>query len=460
MVTTKTVFICQNCGYQSPKWLGRCPNCQKWDTLIEERLQDIVEERKDIRSFPSSPPQKLTDIKSGDNIRTNTNIKELDRVLGGGIVSGSVILIGGEPGIGKSTLLLQVSGILAKSKRVLYVNGEESIAQTKLRADRLRITSDNLYIINDTEVSSIAEHIEKLNPEVVVIDSIQVLYNRDFSQSPGSVTQIKECSGTLTVLAKYKGFSLFIVGHVTKEGAIAGPKILEHMVDCVIYFEGQNQMAFRILRSVKNRFGPTNEIGVFHMTQKGLIEVANPSEIFLSTYSKSISGSAVVPTMEGTRSILVEIQALVAPSNFSMSRQRAIGIDLNRLLLLIAVLEKRLNLNLANYDVFVNVAGGIKVVEPGCDLAVCLAVASSFKNRPVSNDTIFIGEVGLGGEIRSVGQSQLRINEAVRLGFKKCILHNSDIKHITGASSIELLGVENIAEAIEIALKSKETRNQ
>lgn len=453
MTITKTIFICQSCGYQAPKWLGRCPDCQKWNSLIEERLQDTGRDKAAKKTFFSSaPPQKIKDIKPSDYIRTKTDIKELDRVLGGGLVSGSVILIGGEPGIGKSTLLLKVSNILAEKEKVLYVSGEESIAQTKLRADRLGVSSDNLYIINDTEVSSIIEHIKKLAPEVAVIDSIQVLYNRDFSQSPGSVTQIKECAGALTALAKYKGFSLFIVGHVTKEGSIAGPKILEHMVDCVIYFEGQSQGNFRILRSIKNRYGPTNEIGVFHMTQAGLIEVVNPSGVFLANRQKNVSGSAVVPSIEGTRPILVEIQALIRNSNFTISRQRAIGVDLNRLLLLIAVLEKRLNLNLANYDAFVNVAGGIKVIEPACDLAVCIAIASSYKNKPADNNTIFIGEVGLGGEIRNVGQIQLRIDEATRLGFKKCLLPDSDAKQVEGRSSMELLGVGNIKEAIEISL--------
>lgn len=453
MVITRTIFICQNCGYQAPKWLGRCPDCQKWNALIEEKLQDAVSDKPQRRIVSFQPPQRLNDIKSTERMRTQTNIKELDRVLGGGIVAGSVILIGGEPGIGKSTLLLQVCSILAKGKRVLYVSGEESMAQTKLRADRLGILASNLYIVNDTGLSSITEHIEKLNPEIVVIDSIQVLYNSDFSQSAGSVTQIRECAGELVSLAKYKGFSLFIVGHVTKEGLLAGPKILEHMVDCVIYFEGQSQTAFRILRSIKNRYGPTNEIGVFHMTQNGLVEVENPSAAFLSPGKKSVSGSATVPAIEGTRPIFVEIQALVTLSNFTISRQRSTGVDFNRLLLLLAVLEKRLNLKLANHDVFVNVAGGIKVDEPACDLAICLAIVSSFKNKPVSNDAIFIGEVGLGGEIRSVGQAQLRIDEAVRLGFKKCILPSSDIKQLRGAASIELLGVENIKEAVEKTLE-------
>ncbi|MFH0731432.1 MAG: DNA repair protein RadA [Candidatus Omnitrophota bacterium] len=452
MTTTKTIFICQECGCQSPKWLGRCPDCQKWNSLMEEMAQGAVSESITRRSYSSNmPPQRLKDVKQNDCIRTKTNINELDRVLGGGIVAGSVILIGGEPGIGKSTLLLEVSNILAKEKRVLYVSGEESITQTKMRSERLGISSDNLYVINDIEVSSIAEHIESLNPDIVVIDSIQVLYNKDFSQTAGSVTQIKESAGALTALAKYKGFSLFIVGHVTKEGSIAGPKILEHMVDCVIYFESANLTAFRILKSTKNRFGPTNEIGVFHMTQKGLIEVENPSEVFLSARGENISGSTVVSTIEGTRPILVEIQALVTASNFSMSRQRAIGYDLNRLLLLIAVLEKRLGLNLVNHDVFVNVAGGIKIAEPACDLAVTVAIASSFKNKPVDNETIFIGEIGLGGEIRGVGQIELRVNEASRLGFKRCILPKQDMTHIKAHKQIKLLGVKNIQEAADIS---------
>lgn len=451
MTTTKTIFVCQNCGCQAPKWLGRCPECQKWNTFEEEKFKgppDIEIKNKVI--FSSGSPQKLKDVKPDAFIRTNTEIKELDRVLGGGLVKGAVILIGGEPGIGKSTLLLQISNILAKTKKVLYVSGEESIAQIKLRSERLSLSADNLYIINDTEVSSIIEHIEELKPEIVVIDSIQVLYNKDFSQNAGSITQVKECTGVLTTLAKQNSFSLFIVGHVTKEGAIAGPKILEHMVDCVIYFEGEVQTHFRILRSVKNRYGPTNEIGVFQMAKEGLKEVSNPSLLFLSTRTKNISGSCVVPTIEGTRPILVEIQALVTSSNFSMSRQRSTGLDLNRLLLLVAVLEKRLSLNLTNYDVFVNIAGGIRIVEPACDLAVCVAIYSSFKNKPVDNESVFIGEVGLGGEIRSVGQIEARLNEAARLGFKRCILPKADVKKLTNLT-LELLGVENIKEALGIS---------
>jgi len=451
MPTTKTIFVCQNCGYQAPKWLGRCPECQKWNSLAEEKMPGISGVRAEKEQFVthSTRPQKIKDVKPIDYVRANTDIKELDRVLGGGIVAGSVILIGGEPGIGKSTLLLQVSNILAAKKKVLYITGEESIIQTKMRADRLDVGSDNLYIVNDVELSSIVEHIKEIAPDVVVIDSIQVLHNGEFLQSAGSVTQIKECAGALTALAKYKNFCLFIVGHVTKEGSIAGPKVLEHMVDCVIYFEGGNQGNFRILRSIKNRFGPTNEIGVFHMTQKGLIEVENPSGVFIANRQKSISGSAIVPTIEGTRPILVEIQALLGPSNFAMSRQRAIGLDSNRLTLLIAVLEKRLGLNLANCDVFVNVAGGIKVVEPACDLAVCLAIVSNFKNKPLDSETVFIGEVGLGGEIRSVGGIASRINEAARLGFKTCIMPEADVKEGQHRGPMKLLGAKNIEEAIE-----------
>ncbi len=456
MPAIKTIFVCQSCGYQSPKWLGRCPECQQWNSLIEDRMPDAVATQQN-RGFLRSgveAPQKIKDIAQSDYIRTKTNISELDRVLGGGVVLGSVILIGGEPGIGKSTLLLQICDVLAKNKKVLYVSGEESKQQIKLRFDRLGISCEGLYIATETELSAIIEHIDKLSPETVVIDSIQVLHSSDFSQGTGSVSQIKECAGALTALAKYKNFSLFIVGHVTKEGSIAGPKILEHMVDCVIYFEGQSQSNFRILRSVKNRFGPTNEIGVFHMTGKGLVEVANPSSIFLNSRANSCAGSAVVSTLEGTRPILVEIQALVSHSNFTLGRQRAIGVDLNRLLLLLAVLEKKLGLRLSNYDVFVSAAGGIEIDEPASDLAICAAVVSSYKNKPVSSNTVFIAEVGLNGELRSSAQLQARVNEASRLGFKRCVLPASDIKQVQHNASMALLGAENIEEALKGVFES------
>ncbi|MBN1405696.1 MAG: DNA repair protein RadA [Candidatus Omnitrophica bacterium] len=447
----KTIFICQSCGYQAPKWLGKCPECQKWNSFEEEAFApQVPDEAKNRPEFFSGKPQKLKDIKPDNYIRAKTGIGELDRALGGGVVKGAVILIGGEPGIGKSSLLLQVCGLLAAAKRVLYVSGEEAIAQIKLRSERLGVSADNLYIINDTEVSSIIDHISALKPDVVVIDSIQVLYNKNFSQTAGTITQIKECAGILTVLAKQNNFSMFIVGHVTKDGQLAGPKILEHMVDCVIYFEGEAETHFRILRSIKNRFGAANEIGVFQMTDKGLMEVKNPSLLFLSARSKNIPGSTVAPVIEGTRPILVEVQALMSASSFSMSRQRAIGVDLNRLLLLTAVLEKRVPLNLANYDIFVSIAGGLRIVEPGCDLAICAAIYSSLKNKPANNSTVFIGEVGLGGEIRSVSQVQSRINEAARLGFEKCILPKSGIKEAL-AGKMELIGIENIKEAIEKA---------
>ncbi len=453
---TKTIFICQECGYKFAKWLGRCPECNSWNSMVEEIN---VEKRSRARGLffeDFSKPELLSEVKIKTEFRTTIGIAELDHVLGGGIVKGSVILIGGAPGIGKSTLLLQACCRLSKKgKKVLYISAEESVAQAKLRADRLRGAGDGLYIVSETNLDVILEHIKKISPDIIVADSVQVLYLEDISSAAGSVSQIRECAARLTILAKRSGISVFLVGHVTKEGSIAGPRVLEHLVDCVLYFEGESHTSFRILRAVKNRFGSTNEIGIFEMTPNGLLDVDNPSEIFLTERPAQISGSTVVSTMEGTRPLLVEIQALVSTTNFGLPRRRTTGIDFNRSALLIAVLEKRAHLALQNQDIFVNVAGGVKIVEPAADLAVASAIASSFKERPISFSDVIFGEVGLGGEIRAVTRVQLRINEAKKLGFKRVILPNNNLKNFEKKiekSELMLIGVSTLEEALDAVL--------
>jgi DNA repair protein RadA/Sms len=392
-------------------------------------------------------PQKLAEIKAEDVLRTRTTIGELDRVLGGGLVKGSVVLIGGEPGIGKSTLMLQVASQLSKVQQVLYVSGEESARQIKLRAQRLGISSENLYILNETNLTSIIDYIKDLKPHLVVIDSIQIVYNPNFSQSAGTVTQIKESAGILTTVAKSLGITVFIIGHITKEGFIAGPKILEHIVDSVIYFEGEKNSTFRILRAIKNRFGPIDEVGIFSMDENGLSEIKDPSGVFISDRKNIAAGTAIMSTIEGTRPILVEIQALVSPSNFGMARQRSTGFDFNRMVLLAAVLEKSLGLNLSTYDVFLNIVGGVKVIEPASDLAACTAIISSFRDKPVKADTVIIGEVGLTSEVRSVSHIQQRCSEAQRLGFKRCIIPASNLNGLRERLTLELIGVNTVKEA-------------
>ncbi len=449
---TKTVFTCQSCGYQSPKWLGRCPECDKWNSFIEESFDNNSERASrsiiaDILS--SNAPQKLSAIELKGLLRTNTRISELDRVLGGGLVEGSAVLVGGEPGIGKSTLMLQVSNIISKERRVLYVSGEESLSQIKLRAKRLGLSSDNLYIVNETDLVRIIKYIKELKPYMAVIDSIQTVYNPQFSQNAGTVTQIKESAGMLTALAKSIGVSVFFIGHITKDGVIAGPKVLEHIVDSVIYFEGQKESPLRILRAIKNRFGTTDEVGIFSMEQDGLKEVKDPSGIFILHKNNPLPGSSITTVIEGTRPFLVEIQALVTASGFGMARQRSMGFDLNRMILLIAGLQKNVGLNLANQDIYLNVAGGVKVNEPASDLAVSVAISSSFKERPVRQDTVIMGEVGLTSEVRGISQVRARVNEAKRLGYKKCIIPASDYKSLKNITGIELIGVGNVSQAFE-----------
>jgi len=452
---TRSVFSCSNCGYQSPKWLGKCPDCNSWNSFSEEDYAVPLSGIKERVSLYKEGPVLLKDVVAKDEDRLKTNIIELDRVLGGGIVKGSVILIGGDPGVGKSTISLQVSNHLTKQGiGVLYVSGEESVAQTKLRARRLGESgADNLYIVNQTDLSLIVEYIKKLKPQVVIIDSIQVIFDSGISSSPGSVSQVRECAGILTQLAKTTGTSIFIIGHVTKEGTLAGPRVLEHIVDTVLYFEGDRFAIYRILRAVKNRFGSTNEIGVFEMGAQGLAEVKNPSEIFLSERPSDVSGTIVTSILEGTRPLLVEIQSLVSRSNFGYARRRAQGFDFNRLSLLVAVLEKRMGLALEAEDIFVNVAGGIKIEDPAADLAVCAVIASSFREQVVLPRAVVLGEVGLSGEIRSISQVLTRMNEAEKLGFKHCILPKNSIKNLKLKSSdMEIIPVSTLKEALDIIL--------
>ncbi|MDD5691356.1 MAG: DNA repair protein RadA [Candidatus Omnitrophica bacterium] len=454
---TKSIFSCASCGYQSPKWLGRCPDCNSWNSFSEEDYIAPSSGSKDRVSLYKDGPVLLKDVVARDEDRLRTNIRELDRVLGGGIVKGSVILIGGDPGVGKSTISLQVSNHLTKQGiGVLYVSGEESVVQTKLRAKRLGESgSDNLYIVNQTDLSLVVEYIKKLKPQVVVIDSIQVIFDSSISSSAGSVSQVRECAGILTQLAKTTGTSIFIIGHVTKEGTLAGPRVLEHIVDTVLYFEGDRFAIYRILRAVKNRFGSTNEIGVFEMGPEGLKEVKNPSEIFLSERPNNVSGSIVTSILEGTRPLLVEIQSLVSRSSFGYARRRAQGFDFNRLSLLVAVLEKRLGLALEAEDIFINVAGGIKIEDPAADLAVCAVITSSFREQVVMPQAVVLGEVGLSGEIRSISQVLTRINEAEKLGFKHCILPKNSCKTLKfDKSDMEIIPVTTLKEALDIVLGS------
>ena len=454
--SAKTVFNCQNCGYQSPKWLGKCPECNTWNSFAEEDYVSVAVKAKERVALYNQEPVLLKDVQVKETSRIKTEISELDRVLGGGIVAGSVVLIGGDPGVGKSTISLQVSNQLTKQGHtVLYVSGEESIAQTKLRAKRLgKADEGNLYIVNQIDLSLIIEHVRKIKPRVVIIDSIQVLFDPSLSSSPGSVSQVRECAGMLTQLAKTTETAFFLIGHVTKEGALAGPRVLEHIVDTVLYFEGDRFSIYRILRAVKNRFGSTNEIGVFEMGSSGLEEVKNPSQIFLSERPEDVSGSIVTSALEGSRPLLVEIQALVSKSSFGYACRRTQGFDYSRLSLLIAVLEKRIGLHMEAEDVFVNVAGGMKVEDPAADLAVAVAIASAFSEKLTTPETVVLGEVGLAGEIRSVAQAALRINEAERLGFKHCLLPKNNSRNLNGKKDgIEIIPVSTLKETLDIIMR-------
>ena len=455
-----TAFFCKECGYESAKWSGQCPSCKAWNTFVEEPvvkeknvkgIVNINAKYHETAGAKKAAPVRLSSVTAADTDRIKTDICELDRVLGGGIVEGSLVLVGGDPGIGKSTLLLQMCYNLAKNgNSVLYISGEESLGQIKLRAQRVGEASDNLMVLCETSLDTIENVLENVKPQIVVIDSIQTMYREEVGAAPGSVSQVRETTAVLMQLAKGLNISIFIVGHVTKEGVVAGPRMLEHMVDTVLYFEGDKNAAYRILRSVKNRFGSTNEIGVFEMCQEGLAEVANPSEYMLTGRPEEASGSVVVCLLEGTRPILVEIQALVCDSNFGMPRRTAAGADYNRVNLLMAVLEKRAGIHLSGSDAYVNIAGGMKVNEPAMDLGVVMALVSSFRNRPMMENTIVFGEVGLAGEVRAVSQPQIRINEAVKLGFVNCILPQVCLKNIKKTDKINLIGISSVKDAVKL----------
>jgi len=437
-------YVCQSCGYQSAKWLGRCPECGEWNSMVEELVTPVSK-----LDLPESPPIPIDAIETRDLPRLKTGLSELDRVLGGGIVPGSAILIGGAPGIGKSTLMMQTLSYLSGQKvPTLYVSGEESAEQIKLRANRLGISSPFLYILTENALEAILRGIEKARPKVVVVDSIQTLYTGEIPSAPGSVSQVRETAGRLVHLAKRENLAIFIIGHLTKEGAIAGPRLLEHIVDTVLYFEGEKGHNHRILRAIKNRFGSTNEIGVFEMQERGLAEVSNPSQVFLAERPTNVPGSVVISTLEGTRPILVELQALVTPSSLALPRRTSIGIDPYRLALLVAILEKRVGLNLGHQDIFFNVAGGIRVDEPGADLGIIVAIASSLLNKAIPFKCILLGEVGLTGEVRSINQPEIRLIEAKKMGFDKAILPKNNIRHIK-YKDLEIIGVKVIKEAFQ-----------
>lgn len=446
---TSTVFFCQSCGYESPKWMGQCPGCREWNTFVEETVEKKSAAKAQERRAAGGPVC-LSSIETKDEERVTTRMQELDRVLGGGIVPGSLVLVGGDPGIGKSTLLLQVCQKLADDgHEVLYISGEESLKQIKLRAERIGQFSDKLRLFCETNLELIGDTIRSGKPEVVIIDSIQTMYNEDVSSAPGSVSQVRESTSVLMQLAKGLGISIFIVGHVTKEGTVAGPRVLEHMVDTVLYFEGDRHASYRILRAVKNRFGSTNEIGVFEMRETGLTEVENPSQFMLNGRPEEASGSIVACSMEGTRPILLEIQALVARSQLAMPRRTAAGMDYNRVSLLLAVLEKRLNLHLSGSDVYVNIAGGIRINEPAIDLGVVLAIVSSSRDRAIDEKVLAFGEVGLSGEVRAVSQAAQRVQEAKKLGFTTVILPEVCREQIGDVKGVRLIGVRSVGDAVQ-----------
>ncbi len=447
----KTVFFCQSCGHEETKWLGQCPMCKEWNTFVEEKViassvSANVKTDRDIENKIMS----LSQVNTDEQKRFETGMKELDRVLGGGIVPGSLVLVGGDPGIGKSTLLLQVCQQLAAERQVLYISGEESLSQIKLRANRMGTFSDNMKLFCETNLGTIRDVIDKKRPEFVVIDSIQTMYSEEVSSAPGSVSQVRESTNVFMQLAKGLGITIFIVGHVTKEGTVAGPRVLEHMVDTVLYFEGDRHASYRILRGVKNRFGSTNEIGVFEMRQNGLVEVENPSEYMLSGKPENASGSVVACSMEGTRPLLIEIQALVCDTNFGMPRRTATGTDYNRVNLLMAVLEKRIGLHLANCDAYVNIAGGIRMNEPAIDLGIVMAIVSSYKNRPVDERMIVFGEVGLSGEVRAVNMPEQRVAEAKKLGFETCVVPEVSLDMVKGIKGIKIIGVKTVNDAMNL----------
>ena len=449
--SAKIIYCCQTCGYQTPKWMGRCPDCGTWDSIVEERL--AVRSSGGAHRSPAGPlsiPVAIDSIELEAENRLLTDIHEFDRVLGGGLVPGTLVLIGGDPGIGKSTLMLQaLYGLANQGHKVLYVSGEESIQQIRLRSRRLNTAASELMVVSEVEIDAILRMVQDAPPKVLVIDSIQTMYSPELASAPGSVSQVRESTVRLMLMAKKTGIPTLLVGHVTKDGAIAGPKLLEHMVDTVLYFEGDCNHIFRILRAVKNRFGSTNEIGVFEMKDQGLDEVANPSAVFLSERPANAPGSAVTASMEGTRPILVELQALASSTSFGTPRRTILGLDANRVALLAAVMEKQLGMHLMGYDIFMNVAGGVRVIEPAVDMAIVSAIASSFLDKPVADGTVVLGEVGLTGEVRAIGQVDSRVAEIKKMGFKRCLVPDGNFKRIRDIKGIQVAGIKSVSEAVE-----------
>lgn len=444
-----TVFVCNGCGYESSKWLGKCPACGEWNSFFEEKVIASTSGASKDKTKPKSEVIKLNEVVKKETVRIKTGVGELDRVLGGGFVSGSLTLLGGEPGIGKSTLILQICANVKVDGKILYVSGEESAEQIKLRADRLGIQNDNLLFLSETDIDNIELVLEKENPKFVIIDSIQTIYSDEITSSAGSVSQVREITARIMKMCKQSGITTIIIGHVTKDGNIAGPRVLEHMVDVVLYLEGERYFSYRILRGVKNRFGSTNEIGMFEMQNEGLVEITNPSQLLISEREGNPSGSAIVVSLEGTRALVIELQALATPSVFGMPRRNASGVDYNRLTLLMAVLEKRAGMNFGAQDVYINLVGGIKVNEPALDLGIVLAAASSFKNISIKEDVAVIGEVGLTGEVRSVNMIEKRIKEAEKLGYKTCIIPESNKKLLKEKFKLDIIGAKNIIDAMK-----------
>jgi len=455
---TRTLFVCQQCGSTQPKWMGRCPDCGEWNSLVEVVEQRARPSEKSGAGLPHAKPQRLTDIALSQVSRLPVEMQEFARVMGGvpgGIVPGSLTLVGGDPGIGKSTLLMQLAASMATAEcRVLYVSGEESVQQLKMRADRLGMSTEHLFLVTETDLDVILGHINEINPRLVVVDSIQTMYLDELTSAAGSISQVRECAARMQNLSKSSGVAVMLVGHVTKSGALAGPKVLEHIVDTVLYLEGDRFHTYRLLRSVKNRFGATSEVGVFEMRGDGMVEVANPSEAFLAERLTTAPGSAIAVTMEGTRPLLVEVQALASTTSFGLPRRTPNGVDMNRLLLLVAVLQKRIGLKLGDQDVFVNVIGGLRIGEPAADLAIAMAITSSARDLPVAPDLAFVGEVGLSGELRAVSQLAARLNEASKLGFRRCLVPKSIRKaRVESApAGLEIIGARSLGEAIDIAL--------
>ncbi len=453
MAKIQTKFVCQSCGYVSPRWVGRCPNCNEWNTFVEEAPSPLKVSRKPSGAASKLEPISIEELEAEDAPRIKTNIDEFDRVLGGGLVPGSLILLGGDPGIGKSTLMMQMA-LQLKGQVVLYITGEESVRQIKLRAERLQAKdTKSILLLAETNLDLILDVLERNVPDLVIVDSIQTMYRPGLESAPGSVSQVRESTALLLRFAKIEGVPVFVVGHVTKEGVIAGPRVIEHMVDTVLQFEGEAHYSYRILRALKNRYGSTNEIGIFEMHDTGLREVKNPSEAFLSERRYGTSGSTVVSSIEGSRPVLIEVQALVTPTSYGVPQRNTTGFDYRRLSLLLAVLEKRVGLHLGSYDVFVNIAGGIKVDEPAVDLGIATSITSSLRDVPVDSTCVAVGEIGLGGEIRTIGHVEKRVQEAAKLGFKRIVIPHNNLKSVKGHDGIEIVGVQNVNEAMEELLR-------